>query len=69
MPVRFFRQRVQKVARGRESLSESARSCRTASAASLFQNFSLPLIRWFNCLTVDSIRLLVIGSPSLRYSG
>ena len=32
------------------------------------QNFSVPLIRRLICLTVDSIGLLVIGRPCLRYS-
>src|SRR5438105_2057812 len=39
-----------------------------ASAPSSPQNFSVPLTRRLTCLTIDSTRLLTIGSPNLRYS-
>ena len=39
------------------------RSWRIVSACDSFQNFSVPLTRWLNCLTSDSTRLEVIGRP------
>src|SRR5262249_55376180 len=67
-PVAVACRRCQKSANGSPSLNWSARSCSTASLPASDQNFSLPLTRWLICLTADSIRLLVIGSPSLRYA-
>ena len=59
---------LQNVFRGSVSLRWSARSCSIASAPSSDQNFSVPLTRRLNILTVDSIWLDVIGNPALRYS-
>src|SRR5215210_5546574 len=39
-----------------------------ASAPCSPQNFSVPLTRRLTCLTIDSTRLLTIGSPCLLYS-
>src|SRR3990172_12780671 len=61
-------QRVrQKRARSGVSLRWSAASCSSGSAP-WSQNFSVPFTRRLICLMVDSMWLLVIGNPSLRYS-
>ena len=41
----------------------AARNWRIVSACDSFQNFSVPLTRWLNCLTSASTRLEVIGRP------
>src|SRR3990172_357215 len=59
--------RFQKPRRGSVSLRWSAASCSSGSSP-WSQNFSLPFTRRLICLMVDSMWLLVIGNPSLRYS-